>query len=256
MNIPTLKQIVIRITVIIAVIELAIMMVFQVTNHNLGPFTEALLDVILLVVLSTPMIYFWVIKPYVVQHEKVVIQTTHMAYHDPLTQLANRHLLSEFSTKLISNHARNKLYGALLVIDLDGFKLINDKYGHDAGDAVLIEIGTRLKSLVRIHDIVSRLGGDEFVVVLGQLAGDEQSAHNSALLKTESIAKALRKTILFNDMELQIDSSIGLRLLTPQETSIESIIKDADTAMYKAKQAGKGNIVVFEPASNVINSNI
>jgi two-component system cell cycle response regulator len=129
---------------------------------------------------------------------------------------------------------------------LDGFKIINDKKGHDAGDAILIEIAKRLKSLVRTEDIVSRVGGDEFIIVLGQLDADEQAANNEALLISERIRKELSKAINFKSMTLQIGSSIGLRLLKPELISAEAVLKDADTAMYRAKQAGKGRIVVFD----------
>jgi diguanylate cyclase (GGDEF)-like protein len=248
MKIPTIKQIIVRITAIIASIELAIMIVFMYMSSGIGPYVAtflAFLNVTILVVLSTPIIYFWIIKPYVVAHGNVLDQVNYMAYHDPLTELPNRRLLVSFLEKLMPGFVRHKSYGALMFIDLDGFKIINDKNGHDAGDAILIEIAKRLKFLLRAEDIVSRVGGDEFVVVLGQLDADEQTANNKLLFISERIQKELSKAINFKNMTLQIGSSIGLCLLTPERTSVEAALKDADTAMYRAKQAGKGCTVVF-----------
>jgi diguanylate cyclase (GGDEF)-like protein len=118
-------------------------------------------------------------------------------------------------------------------------------YGHDAGDAILIEVAKRLNSIVRNEDIVSRVGGDEFVVVLSQLDTDEQLVNSMALVVAERILKGLNKEINFKNTSLQIGASIGLRLLVPEIISAESALKDADTAMYRAKRAGKGHVVVF-----------
>lgn len=244
MEIPTKKYIIIRIIAIIALVEFAIMLVFANLTFDIGVFAEAILDVVILVIFSTPMIYIWIIKPYVLAHDDAIHQISHMAYHDSLTQLANRRLLIEYLDKLISRIVREKSYGALLYIDLDGFKVINDKNGHDAGDAILIEVAKRLNTIVRNEDIVSRVGGDEFVVVLGQLGTDEQLANNKALVVAERALKGLNKEINFKNTSLQISASIGLRLLAPQRISVESAIKDADAAMYRAKRVGKGHIVI------------
>jgi len=148
-----------RISIIIALVELTMMIIFVNLPFDMADYVEVILDVIILVVLSTPIIYIWIIKPYVNAHNKVLNEINHMSFHDPLTQLANRRMLTEYLEKQISNHMRRGIYGALLFIDLDGFKLINDNNGHEAGDAVLIETATRLNSYSRIEDIVSRIGG-------------------------------------------------------------------------------------------------
>lgn len=245
MKLPTTKIIVMRITVIMALVELAIMITFANLPFDIGVFTAVIFDVAILVMLSTPLIYILIIKPYVVARDDAIHQINHMAYHDPLTQLANRRLLKEYLGKLISIFVRRKSYGALLFIDLDGFKVINDKNGHDVGDATLIEVAERLNSIARNEDIVSRVGGDEFVVLLNQLDTDEQLANNKALVVAERILKELKKEINFQNTSLQIGASIGLRLLAPEKISAESALKDADTAMYRAKRAGKGHIVVY-----------
>jgi len=234
-----------RITAIIALVEFVIMLSFANLTFDIGVYAEAILDVAMLVILSTPMIYIWIIKPYVVARDDALNQISHMAYHDSLTQLANRRLLKEYLEKLISRYAREKSCGALLFIDLDGFKVINDNNGHDAGDAILIEVAKRLNSIVRNEDIVSRVGGDEFVVVLSYLDTDKQLVSHKALEIAERIIKGLNKVINFNKTSFQIGASIGLRLLEPEIISSESALKDADTAMLRAKREGKGHIVVF-----------
>lgn len=245
MELPTTKTIVMRITAIIALVELVIMIAFANLPFDIEVYAAVFLDVVILVMLSTPLIYILIIKPYVVARDDAIHQISHMAYHDSLTQLANRRLLKEHLEKLISRFVRGKSYGALLFIDLDGFKVINDKNGHDAGDATLIEVAKRLNSIVRNEDIVSRVGGDEFVVVLSLLDTDEQLANNKALVVAERILKGLKKEINFKNTSLQIGASIGLRLLAPEVISAESALKDADTAMYRAKRAGKGHVVVY-----------
>ena len=245
MKIPTTKIIVMRITVIIALVELVIMITFANIPFDIGVYTAIFLDVGILVMLSTPLIYILIIKPYVVEHDDAIRQVSHMAYHDPLTQLANRRLLTEYLDKLISSYLRDEAYGALLYIDLDGFKDINDKNGHAAGDVILVEVSKRLRNFVRTEDIVSRVGGDEFVVVLSHLDTDEQIANRKALLVAEKILKGLNKAIDYKNTSLFISSSIGLRLLSPERINAESALKDADTAMYRAKQAGKNHIVAY-----------
>lgn len=241
---PT-KIIIMQIAAIIALVELAIMLVFSNLPFDIGVYTEVILDVAILVILSTPMIHIWIIKPYIVARDNAMHEVRHMALHDSLTQLANRRLLTDFLEKLISMNVREKSYGALLFIDLDGFKVINDKHGHDAGDAILIEVAKRLKYLMRNEDIVSRVGGDEFVVVLSQIDTDEQLANNKAMVVAERILKEINKEIHFKSKSLLIGASIGLRLLTPKCISAESALKDADTAMYQAKRTEDGHIMVY-----------
>ena len=134
----------------------------------------------------------------------------------------------------------------MLLIDLDGFKLVNDSYGHEAGDAVLVEIAKRLQSIVRSEDIVGRLGGDEFIVLLHRLGGDERLAHDRALRVAETLIKTISKPFYFNGKTLQVGASIGVRLLGFEEQDTETAISEADSAMYRAKEAGRGCAVFFE----------
>ena len=238
-----MKTILLRVTTIIALVEFSIMLVFESFSFEMGMYAIAVLDVFLLVITSTPMIYFWIIKPYAVERDAAMQQVSHMAYHDTLTQLANRRLLTEHLNKLISMNVRVKSHSAILFIDLDGFKRINDEYGHDVGDSVLIEVAKRLSALARNEDIVSRLGGDEFVILLSQVGTDQLLANKNSLVFAQRVLKEISKDINFKDSTHQIGASIGLRLLLPEVICAVTSLKDADIAMYRAKRAGKGQIV-------------
>lgn len=245
MQTPSIKTIILRITLVIALAELAIMLLLGGIAHDLSSPLEALLDTLILITFSTPVIYVWVIKPYVIARDEAVAKVTYMAFHDPLTQLANRRLLSEYLDKIISRFDRHKVYGALLLIDLDGFKPINDNCGHDIGDAILIEIAIRLQASVRGEDIAGRLGGDEFVILLNQLDTDKQIAEDMALQIAKRIQDAIQQSIELNET-FQLSASIGMRMLGDEKAVVDTIIKEADVAMYRAKKAGKGRTIVFE----------
>ncbi len=254
----TITQIILRIVSIIILAEIGIMMALMFRSFELGPYEIAALDAAMLVMLIAPAIYLWIIKPYVIAHEAALHQDNVRVHRDSLTELPNPRLLVEFLEKLLPVFVRkklHKLYGALLFIDLDGIKDINDERGHNAGDAVLVEVAGRLKSLLRTEDIVSRIGADEFVIVLEQLDIEEHAARSKALAITRRIQRELVKVIGLKAMILQIDSSISLRFLTSDLTGVDAVLKDADTAIYRARKAGKGCIVVSgidDPVDNVI----
>lgn len=246
MKLLTTKQVVIRIAAIISTAEILIMLVLGVIPHEANTYSEAVLDAVLLVVLSTPPIYIWVIKPFVIARDEALAQISHLAHVDPLTQLANRRLLSRHLEKTVAGIVRHKIYGALLLLDLDGFKPINDVHGHDAGDAVLVEIAKRMQSITRTEDVVARLGGDEFVVLISHLDVDERIAHDKASRIAKKLIGLVNKPFDFNGETLHVGASIGIRLLGFEELDAETAIRDADIAMYRAKQAGKGRAVFFE----------
>lgn len=241
----TIKQVVIRITLIIALAEFLVMLVLRAIPHEAGTFSEALFDATSLAVLSIPLIYMWVIKPFVNARDKALAQLSHLAHVDPLTGLANRRSLSNDLEKAVASSARHKDHGAVFLIDLDGFKLINDRYGHEVGDAVLVKTAEHLQAIARSEDIVSRLGGDEFVVLIHRLGADESVAREKALRIAEKLINAVTVPLEFNGKKLHVTASIGICILGSEKLDTETAIREADIAMYRAKQAGGGMCSFF-----------
>jgi diguanylate cyclase (GGDEF)-like protein/PAS domain S-box-containing protein len=163
------------------------------------------------------------------------------AKHDPLTNLPNRFYLSELLTNAMYSVKRNKKSLALVFIDLDGFKDVNDTYGREAGDTVLSTISSRIINVVRRNDIVSRLGGDEFAIVVNDLNNGSEVIPMLQLLLSE-----LSSSIVHDKKEMHISASIGVSFY-PQEDDIgnESLLRQADQAMYHAKLAGKNQYQFF-----------
>jgi len=221
------------------------MLTLWIVPHGMSAYSEAVFDVLLLTLLSIPPIYVWVIKPFVIARDASLAQIDHLAHTDPLTQLANRRLLLRYLGKFLSSSLRHKFHGGLLLMDLDGFKLVNDVHGHDAGDAVLVEIAQRLQSDVRSEDVVARLGGDEFAVLLGYLDADKQIAHDKALGIAEKLISLVSQPFYFDGGTLRVGASIGVRLLGFEDLDTETALREADIAMYRAKQAGGGCAVIF-----------
>lgn len=242
----TVKQIILRITIIVSLVELAIMFFLASIPQTFGMTLEALIDVIVLVIVSTPLIYIWVIKPFVIARDEALQKLENMAYSDQLTDLPNRRFFTNYMKKIISESVRHKYYGALLLLDLDKFKPVNDQYGHDAGDAVLVEVAKRLLSCVRQGDLVVRLGGDEFVILLNQLGNDATLAGKEAVSVAEKLQHLLGEPIEYQDRQLKVGTSFGVCIFGVVQAEVETILKQGDTAMYRAKRNGKTKIVLFE----------
>jgi diguanylate cyclase (GGDEF)-like protein/PAS domain S-box-containing protein len=168
------------------------------------------------------------------------------ALHDPLTGLPNRALVFEYVGHLLAGASRNHGRGALLFIDLDRFKPINDVYGHEAGDQVLQEVARRLVACTRQEDLVGRLGGDEFVIVLPNL----EAEHHRAAAVARHVLDRLEQPFRINRLELSLSSSIGISYYPVHATDIETLIHAADLAMYQAKQSGKAHFRFYTPALN------
>ena len=168
-------------------------------------------------------------------------QITHQAFHDALTGLPNRALFAErLDRALERNQRRPELFYALLMIDLDKFKAINDSFGHAAGDQLLIQVGKRLSSSIRAMDTVARLGGDEFAVILEEFTSQEE------LIKAaERMHLSLSEPFTFDSDPILSGASVGIVPNMAEYTSTEDILRDADIAMYQAKQKGKG-ILLFD----------
>jgi len=236
--------VVFRIAIIIAIVEVIIMLAMvsipldidhgQVLVTNIE--VLAILDAILLVALSSPLIYLWVVKPYVNERDDALAKITLQAHYDPLTQLANRRLINQNLNILIARCVRRDIFGALLLVDLDKFKPINDAHGHDAGDAVLIETAKRLTLAMRDEDVVGRIGGDEFVVLIDQLDENEHLAVEKVHLITKKLRNIINAPLEYNGKTLQVDSSIGISILGKDNVTMDAILKRADIAMYQAKK--------------------
>ena len=169
-----------------------------------------------------------------------------LAFFDVLTGLPNRRLLMERIDRLLA-HAREQAgHGALLFIDLDQFKYINDARGHGVGDALLRNVAVRLSALVRKGDTVSRVGGDEFVVLLAHLGDDARLATHSALLVAEKIRRAISASFEIDGQFYDTSASIGVALLSHPNQSAQDLLREADTAMYRAKDDGRNRVSFFE----------
>lgn len=165
------------------------------------------------------------------------------AFHDPLTGLPNRNLLMDRLSHALSRARRDGRSLAVLFIDLDEFKAINDSLGHRVGDQVLIEASRRMRSMVRVSDTPARFGGDEFVILLTSDTPDVREAVATA----ERILSSLLLPITFGDRTLSINASIGVAISRAGAEGAEELIHNADVAMYQAKAAGRGRYVVFHP---------
>jgi diguanylate cyclase (GGDEF)-like protein/PAS domain S-box-containing protein len=169
-----------------------------------------------------------------------------LAFFDVLTGLPNRRLLMERVDRLLA-HAREQAgHGALLFIDLDHFKYVNDARGHGVGDALLRNVAARLAALVRKGDTVARVGGDEFVVLLAHLGDDARLATHSALLVAEKIRRAITESFEVDGQYYDSSASIGVTLLSHPNQSANDLLREADTAMYRAKADGRNRVSFFE----------
>lgn len=177
----------------------------------------------------------------------------HLAFYDTLTQLPNRRLLHERLERALTASRRSGRFIALMFLDLDNFKPLNDTYGHDVGDLLLIEVAKRIASNIRETDTVARFGGDEFVVMLGELDLEKDSSITQARAVAEKIRSALSEPYLLKvrkadgqgqALEHRCTSSIGVVVFGNQECTIEDALKWADIAMYRAKEEGR-NCVQF-----------
>jgi diguanylate cyclase (GGDEF)-like protein/PAS domain S-box-containing protein len=188
----------------------------------------------------------------ITERKRVEEQIHDLAFHDALTQLPNRRLLKDRLEQTMAASKRSGIYGALMFLDMDNFKPLNDAHGHDVGDLLLVEVARRINSIVREMDTVARFGGDEFIVMLGELDVDKAESATQARIVAEKILSLLAKPYLLNiqredtaekTVEHHCTSSIGVVVFNG-EGSAEDFIKWADLAMYQAKEAGR-NLIRF-----------
>lgn len=191
----------------------------------------------------------------ITERKKAEEQIRKLAFHDSLTNLPNRRLLVERLGQAMAAGRRNNRYGAVLFLDLDRFKLLNDTYGHDMGDQLLVEVAHRISGCLRELDSVARFGGDEFVVMLGELDEDEKLSREKAGCIAERIRITLAEPYLLkftnNEgreavVEHHCSSSIGVVLFSGRDTSQEDVFKRADMAMYQAKANGRDTVCFYD----------
>ncbi|MFY9261360.1 MAG: diguanylate cyclase [Gallionella sp.] len=183
-------------------------------------------------------------------------QIRQLAYYDTLTQLPNRRLLNDRLDQAMLCGERNGHDGALMFLDLDNFKPLNDRYGHDVGDLLLVEVAQRLNTCIRKTDTVARFGGDEFVVMIGELTDDKPLSMTHAAFVAEKICQTLAAPYRLRIAQKEGDAfwvehlctaSIGVVLFRGHQSSHEDVLKWADMAMYQAKEKGRNTYHIYEP---------
>lgn len=193
----------------------------------------------------------------ITERKQMEDQIRKLAFYDALTNLPNRRLLNDRLSQAMAANKRNKYYGALIFLDLDNFKPLNDRYGHPAGDLLLFQAGHRLKSCMRDMDTVARFGGDEFVIILAELNENKALSKLQATIVAEKIRATLSEPYLLavnnnNDEESEYTvehcctASIGVVLFIGHEASLDNVMKWADTAMYEAKEAGRNQVRFYD----------
>lgn len=190
------------------------------------------------------------------ERKKMEEQVYQLAFFDALTQLPNRRLLDDRLSQALAASKRSGHFGALIFLDLDNFKLVNDSYGHGVGDALLCQVAAQLKTCVRAIDTVSRFGGDEFVVLLNDLHADRAESLNRATLLAEKIRAIISEPypLAITEpgqaerlLDYQCSASLGVVMFKGQQDTPIDLIKWADTAMYQAKNAGRNAIRFYQP---------
>lgn len=181
------------------------------------------------------------------QHKEAQELIHRLAYFDPLTNLPNRRLLQDRLLQSLNNSAHEDQYGALLMIDVDNFKNINDTLGHHIGDQLLLEIANRLKNCLRQCDTVARLGGDEFIILLDKLGDSERQAVANAEEISQKVLNSINSTLIIGEQEYISSISIGISLFYNNNQSPDDILKKADAALYLAKDAGRNTSRFFDP---------
>jgi len=181
------------------------------------------------------------------QRKAAESEIQHLAFYDPLTGLPNRRLLLDRLDKLVGARPHGIEHGAVVFIDLDNFKTLNDTFGHDMGDLLLREAAQRLQAAVRKNDLVARLGGDEFVVLLKGGRETLDVFRRNTEVVAEKILAAMDRPYQLRGHEHHSTASIGIYVFDPEADSVSDMLKRADLAMYESKAAGRNGIRFFEP---------
>jgi diguanylate cyclase (GGDEF)-like protein/PAS domain S-box-containing protein len=170
-----------------------------------------------------------------------------LAFYDPLTALPNRRLMLDRLHQAVLQHQRNGQYGALLFIDLDNFKVLNDSQGHQTGDRLLIQVAQRLREHCQLGDSIARLGGDEFIVMFEDVSDNPLLALSTVEQMAQALLEALSQPYNLPYGSSPITASIGVALFRDKQDSVDELLKRADLAMYQAKAAGRNMVRFFDP---------
>jgi diguanylate cyclase (GGDEF)-like protein/PAS domain S-box-containing protein len=205
-------------------------------------------------------VYLQAIVRDITERKKIEEQIRNFAFFDALTQLPNRRLLNDRLSQTMLTSKRSGHYGALMFLDMDNFKPLNDVHGHAAGDLLLVEVARRITLCVREVDTVARYGGDEFVVMLSDLDSDKVESIAQAAIIAEKIRNSLSEPYVLSlrqGSEVKTivhhgSSSIGVVLFINHEASVEDLIKWSDSAMYMAKNDGRNTVRFFEPPTELL----
>jgi diguanylate cyclase (GGDEF)-like protein/PAS domain S-box-containing protein len=187
----------------------------------------------------------------ITEHKRIEEQIHNLAFYDVLTKLPNRRLLLDRMRVALTASARTNHSGAVLFLDMDKFKTLNDTLGHEYGDLLLIEVAKRIRSCVRDVDTVARMGGDEFVILLENVDEAEGVALQKVAVIAEKIRTSLTRPYMLNNKEQYSSPSIGVTLYCGNEESEDILLKKSDMAMYQAKDSGRNAVRFFDPAMQV-----
>jgi diguanylate cyclase (GGDEF)-like protein/PAS domain S-box-containing protein len=183
----------------------------------------------------------------IAERKKAENEIFNLAFYDALTGLPNRRLLHDRLDVALSLSGRNKQYGALLFIDLDNFKVLNDTLGHEYGDQLLVEVANRLKFSIRVSDTVARLGGDEFVVLLESISASPEETSQKVAQIAEKIRAILAEPYRINENIRHSSASIGVCLFLDHTVLVDELFKRADMAMYQSKNSGRNKVRFYDP---------
>ena len=245
MKMPALIPAAIRITIIMMGAEIVIMLLLAAFPHSLNTYEAAIVDAVVLVLLSIPPICLYVIRPFLDAKAQTLLEVDKMSLNDPLTHLANRNLIVGHLDRVVAGCTRHNEYCAVMSINLDDFRLINEQYGYETGDTVLIEVARRIHAAVRANDIVGRMEGDEFIVLLERLESDAGTTGDRILHIAEKLIGMINMPIAVKSKAVHVNASIGIRLLGIDTVNTETAIKEAESARSRAKAAGGGRAVIF-----------
>lgn len=173
-----------------------------------------------------------------------------LAFYDPLTELPNRRLMRDRLQQVIDSSAGSGRFAAVMFIDLDHFKELNDTRGHDIGDLLLVEVARRLSAAVRNCDTVARQGGDEFVIIVDDLSVDAEGAMRQAAMIAEDLRNELNRPYILCGHEHYSSPSVGVHVFNGHAQAVEELLKCADSAMYEAKRSGRNAIRFFDPETH------